>query len=113
MDNVISWLLVAVLAANFMPAMQQDFCESGNTEVKTRWLFTQDMTCTQLIGGVSDVYNEVFRYDCQWALQLDSMPHSVEKSYVTNCFVMKNGTVKYRAKVCCNAKVRAFAHSHF
>ena len=73
--------------------------------MKTRWVYTQSFTCAQLIGGISDVYNADFRYDCQWALKLASLPHSIEKSYVTNCFLLKNGTVKYRAKICCKGTV--------
>ena len=92
-------------------------CQDDETEVKTRWVYTQSFTCAQLIGGISDVYNPDFRYDCQWALKLASLPHSIEKSYVTNCFLLQNGTVKYRAKICCKGTRRAhcwykYSHAH-
>ena len=76
-------------------------CEDDETEVRSRWQFTETEDCTELIGGIADVYSEGFRSECQWALNLNELPHSVEKAYVTECFDLKNGTKKFHAKMCC------------
>ena len=76
-------------------------CEDDETEVRSRWQFTETEECTELIHGVPDVYSEGFRSDCQWALNLNELPPSVGEAYVTECFPLTNGTTKFQAQICC------------
>ncbi|KAI0218721.1 hypothetical protein LSAT2_029590 [Lamellibrachia satsuma] len=82
------------------------FCEDDETEVKTRWVFGNGTKCVDKIAEVTDFYNKVYLLECQWWQDLSSPPHSVSKSFVTECFDLRNGTTKYRSKICCPGTVR-------
>ncbi|KAK2179067.1 hypothetical protein NP493_516g02003 [Ridgeia piscesae] len=74
-------------------------------KVKTRWVFVEGTTCVDKIAEVTDFYNKVYLRECQWWQDLDQPPHSVAKSFVTECFDLSNGTTKYRANICCPGAV--------
>ena len=74
--------------------------------ISTRWQFVAADTdsCSNLISGTPDVYNNVYRTDCQLALNTATLPHSIANAYVDDCFTLTNNTVKYRATVCCQGR---------
>ena len=78
-------------------------CTDTQTEIVSRWQFADDDTdtCDKLIGRIADVYNAVYLEDCRLALNLAELPHQVENTNVYQCFTLANGTLKYRANVCC------------
>ena len=76
-------------------------CADDETKVKTRWVFVEGTTCVDKIAEVTDFYNKVYLLECQWWQDLAKPPHSVAKSFVTECFDLSNGTTKYRANICC------------
>ncbi|KAI0235586.1 Zonadhesin [Lamellibrachia satsuma] len=85
----------------------QSFCTDDETKAKTRWIFTQGTTCASKISEVTGFYNEDYRLECQWWQDLSSPPDKISKAFVTECFPLINGTIKYRAKVCCPGAVTA------
>lgn len=79
-------------------------CAAGDTLIKTDFMLTNDKSCGDLVAEISDFYNVEFRQECSRQLMSSSVPDQIDQSYVYHCEVFSNGTVKYRAEICCEGQ---------
>jgi hypothetical protein len=79
---------------------QDSDCPAGTTLINSPWLFSNSDTCPDLISSVPDFYNDVYLSEC--ARQTGTpKPQSIDTAVIKECYDMNNGTVKYKASVCC------------
>lgn len=76
-------------------------CASGQTLVISRWQFTENAECGEIVGQITDFYDTNLRMECKIWLDLHEIPDKVEATSLYQCFRLRNGTTKYKMNVCC------------
>ncbi|ELU12220.1 hypothetical protein CAPTEDRAFT_201716 [Capitella teleta] len=99
-----TYLILLVIFSTAPEKVLSFTCDQDQTAISSPWLFSTAKTCPDLISGVPDYYNDIYRSECQRQLGLDEKPDSVPRANVEECYNLNNGTFKYRSTVCCPEK---------
>ncbi|ELU12006.1 hypothetical protein CAPTEDRAFT_205497 [Capitella teleta] len=96
-----TYLILLVIFSSAPEHVLSYSCDQDQTAINSPWLFSTTKTCPDLISGIPDYYNDIYRSECQRQLGLDEKPDSVPRANVEECYNLNNGTFKYRSTVCC------------